>query len=137
MRARFGKEEGGGPEQGPHVEPSLCTSAAAPSPPEAIREEATALGEAAVPVTSLCESAGAAPVQLPVCLEDAMREDLTRTNEHRHDRIEQTGRPQREVILGSYRRMPAVVVSRTNPVATRMPNKEAARRLRDHTHSRV
>src|SRR5260370_42518395 len=134
MRARFGKEEGGGPEQGPHVEPSLSTSAAAPSPPEAIREEATPLGEAAVPVTSLCESAGAAPVQLPVCLEDAMREALTRTNEQRHDWIEQRGRPQREVTRGRYRRLADFVVSTTDPDATLMPTKGEGRHLGYHTH---
>ena len=134
LRALFATEEEGEPEQAPHVEPSLSTSAAAPSPPEAIREEATPLGEAAVPVTSLCESAGAAPVQLPVCLEDAMREDLTRTNEQRHDWIEQRGRPQREVTRGRYRRLADFVVSTTDPDATLMPTKGEGRHLGYHTH---
>jgi transposase len=121
LRALFATEEEAEPEQAPHVEPSLPTSAAAP-------------GEAPVPLTSLCESAGAAPVQLPVCLEAAMREDLTRTNEQRHDWIEQTGRPQREVTRGSYRRLADFVVSTTDPDATLMPTKGEGRHLGYHTH---
>src|SRR5713226_2731868 len=102
LRALFATQEEAEPEQAPHVEPCLPTSAAAP-------------GEAPVPLPSLCESAGAPPVQLPVCLEAAMREDLTRTNEQRHDWIEQTGRPQREVTRGRYRRLTDFVVSTTDP----------------------
>jgi Transposase DDE domain len=74
------------------------------------------------PPTAVGESTGAAPVPLPVCLEDALREDLTRANEQRHDWIEQQGRPQREVIRGSYRRMADFVVSTTDPDATIMPD---------------
>src|SRR5215472_10607818 len=68
------------------------------------------------------ESTGAAPVPLPLCLEDGIREDLTRTNEQRHDWIEQTGHPQREVTQGSYRRLADFVVSTTDPDATIMPD---------------
>lgn len=120
LRALFAPQEEAEPEQSPHVEPSLPTSAAA--------------GEAPVSPTSLCESAGTAPIQLPVCLEAAMREDLTRTNEQRHDWIEQTGRPQREVIRGSYRRQADFVVSTTDPDATLMPTKGEGRHLGYHTH---
>jgi hypothetical protein len=74
------------------------------------------------PPTAVGESTGAAPVQLPVCLEDAMQEDLTKTNEQRHDWIEQRGRPQREVTRGSYRRLADFVVSTTDPDATLMPD---------------
>jgi transposase len=134
LRALFATEEEAGPEQAPHEEPALSTSAAAPLPPETIREEATPPGEAAGPATSFCESAGAAPVPLPVCLEDAMREDLTRTNEQRHDWIEQTGHPQREVTRGSYRRLADFVVSTTDPDATLMPTKGEGRHLGYHAH---
>jgi hypothetical protein len=122
LRELFSPGEEGEPEQHPHVEPSLPTREAAPSPPETIREEATPPGEAPVPPTAVGESTGAAPVPLPVCLEDALREDLTRANEQRHDWIEQQGRPQREVIRGSYRRMADFVVSTTDPDATIMPD---------------
>ena len=105
LRELFSTGEGGEPEQAPQVESSLLTSEAATSHPETNREEATPFGEAPVPAPSVGESTAAAPVPLPVHLEDAMREDLTWTNEQRHDWIEQTGRPQREVIRGSYRRL--------------------------------
>jgi hypothetical protein len=100
----------------------LPTSEAATSPPETIHEEARPPSEASVPPPSLGESAGAALVPLPIYLEDALREDLIRTNGQRHDWIEQQGRPQREVTRGSYRRMADFVVSTTDPDATLMPD---------------
>jgi hypothetical protein len=48
LRELFSPGEEGEPEQHPHVEPSLPTREAAPSPPETIREEATPPGEAEV-----------------------------------------------------------------------------------------
>ena|SRR6266849_4274917 len=84
LRELFSTGEGGELEQAPQVDPFLSTSAVGPSSPETIREEATPPGEALVPAPSVGESTGAAPVPLPVCLEDAMREDLTRANEQRH-----------------------------------------------------
>src|SRR5260370_11444954 len=45
----FAAETEGPREEAEQVPPSLSTSAAAPSPPEAIRDEATPLGDAAVP----------------------------------------------------------------------------------------
>src|SRR6266487_1740493 len=134
LRELFSTGEEGEPEQPPHMEPLLPTSEAAPSPPETIREEATPQSSASVSPPSLCESTGTAPVPLPICLEDGMREDLTRTNEQRHDWIEQTGRPQREVTRGSYRRMADFVVSTTDPDATLMPTNGEGRHLGYHTH---
>jgi hypothetical protein len=134
LRELFSTEEKGEPEQASHVEPSLSTRAAFPSHPDTIREEQTSPDEAPVLAPSVGESAGAPPIQLPVCLEDAMREDLTRTNEQRHDWIEQKGRPQREVTRGSYRRMADFVVSTTDPDATLMPTKGEGRHLCYHTH---
>jgi hypothetical protein len=134
LRELFSTGEEGKPEQPPHVEQLPPTSEAAPSPPETIREEATPQSSASVSPSSLCESTGAAPVPLPICLEDGMREDLTRANEQRHDWIEQSGRPQREVTRGSYRRMADYVVSTTDPDATLMPTKGEGRHLGYHTH---
>jgi transposase len=132
----FSKDEEAELEQAPYVEPSLPTSEAASShpDPDTIREEVTPSNQALVAPTSLCGSAGAAPVTRPVCLEDAMREDLTRINEQRHDWIEQQGRPEREVTRGSYRRRADFVISTTDPDATIMPTKGEGHHLGYHTH---
>ncbi len=76
----------------------------------------------------------AAPVELPTALSAEQRTVLTQQNEERHDWIEQTGRPQREVTRGSYRRMADFVVSTTDPDATLMPTKGEGRHLGYHTH---
>jgi hypothetical protein len=134
LRELFSTKEEGAPEQASHVEASLPIRAAVPSHPAPIPEEETSPDEAPVLAPLVGESVGTTPVPLPVCLEDAMREDLTRTNEQRHDWIEQTGRPQREVTRGSYRRMADFVVSTTDPDATLMPAKGEGRHLGYHTH---
>jgi hypothetical protein len=134
LRELFSTGEEAEPEQAPHEEPSLPTREGATSPPETISEGATPPGEAPVPAPSVGESTGAPPIPLPVHLEDAMREDLTKTNEQRHDWIEQTGCPQREVTRGSYRRMADFVVSTTDPDATLMPTKGEGRHMGYHTH---
>ena len=74
------------------------------------------------------------PVPLPVSLDDATRQGLTRANEQRHDWIEQVGKPDREVNRGTYRRMADFVVSTTDPDATVMPTKGEGRHLGYHTH---
>src|SRR5215467_8024442 len=86
------------------------------------------------PPTMVYESTAAAPVPLPICLEDTLREDLTRANEQRHDWTRQQGRPQREVTRGSYRRMADFVVSTTDPDATIMPTCGEGHHLGYHTH---
>src|SRR6266568_6676077 len=53
--------------------------------------------------------------------------NLTKTNEQRHDWVEQGGKPDREVMRGSYRRMANFVVSTTDPDATVMPTKGQGR----------
>ena len=73
-------------------------------------------------------------MQLPTSLEDTLREDLTTTNEQRHDWIEKGGKPDRAVIRGTYRRMADFVVSTTDPDATVMPIKGQGRHLGYHTH---
>jgi len=74
------------------------------------------------------------PIPLPVSLEDSIREDLTRSNEQRHDWIEQVGKPGREVMRGTYRRMADFVVNTTDPDATVMFTKGEGRHLGYHTH---
>jgi hypothetical protein len=134
LRELFSTGDEGEPEQPPHVEPLLPTGEAVPSSPEIIRDEVTPQSSASVSPPSFRASIGAAPVRLPICLEDGLREDLTRANEQRHDWIEQQGRPQREVTHGSYRRMADFVVSTTDPDATLMPTKGEGRHLGYHTH---
>ena len=134
LRELFSPE---GKEASEHAaETELCPapSEAGTSHPEAIGEETTASNEALVPLTPASSPAVLAPVQLPTSLEDALREDLTTTNEQRHDWIEQGGKPDREVIRGTYRRMADFVVSTTDPDATVMPTKGEGRHLGYHTH---
>jgi transposase len=134
LRELFATEEKEGP--GPVSDVGSCplTSEARTSHPEAIGEEPPSPGEAPVPPTPVWESSVVAPVPLPVSLEDAIREDLTRANEQRHDWTLQVGKPDREVIRGTYRRMADFVVSTTDPDATIMPTKGEGRHLGYHTH---
>ena len=129
--ATEGKEE---PEHAADAESPLSTSEAGTSPPEAIGEEVTPSNEAFVPLTPANSPAVVAPVQLPTSLEDALREELTTANEQRHDWTEQVGKPDREVIRGTYRRMADFVVSTTDPDATVMHTKGEGRHLGYHTH---
>jgi transposase len=134
LRELFASEEQDEPEPAAGAETPLYLSEAEPSPPEAIQEVTTPLSQASVPPTSVCESTTAAPVPLPVLMEAALREDLTRENEERHDWVEQVGKPDREVMRGTYRRMADFVVSTTDPDATVMPTKGQGRHLGYHTH---
>ena len=121
LRELFATEEKEEPEPAVDGEPPLPTSEAEISPPGVIYEETMPPSQVPVPPTSVCESTVAAPVPLPVLIEAALREDLTRANEERHDWIKQGGKPDREVIRGTYRRMADFVVSTTDPDATVMP----------------
>ncbi len=127
-----GREEE--PEPTANAEPSLSTSEAGTSSPEAIREETTPPSQAPVPPIPVGEPTVVIPVPLPVLLEDALREDLTKANERRHDWTLQVGKPDREVVRGTYRRMADFVVSTTDPDATVMPTKGEGRHLGYHTH---
>src|SRR6266487_1496208 len=129
--ATAGKEE---PECTADAESCPTTSEAETSPPEAIREEMMPTNQAQAPPTPVCEPIVTVHVPLPVSLDDATRQDLTRANEQRHDWIEQVGKPDREVVRGTYRRMADFVVSTTDPDATVMPTKGEGRHLGYHTH---
>ena len=85
LRELFATEGQEEPEPAADAEPSLLTSEAGTSPLEAIHEETTPLSEALAPPIPVCESTVAAPVPLPVSLEDTTRQDWARTNEQRHD----------------------------------------------------
>jgi transposase len=75
-----------------------------------------------------------APSPLPTSLSPEEDAALAQHNEERHDWIEQGGKPDREVIRGTYRRMADFVVSTTDPDATVMPIKGQGRHLGYHTH---
>ena len=115
-------------------EPSLSTSEAGTSPAGVIDDEMTPTNQVQAPPPAACEPTVVVPVPLPVSLEDAAGEDLTRANEQRHDWIAQVGKPDREVIRGRYRRMADFVVSTTDPDATVMHTKGEGRHLGYHTH---
>ncbi len=134
LRELFSTEEKEEPECAADAEPSLLTSEAGASPPEAIHEETAPSSQASVPPIPICELTVAAPVPLPVSLQDTTQQDLTRTNEQRHDWIKQMGKPDREIIRGTYRRMADFMVNTTDPDATVMPTKGEGRHLGYHTH---
>jgi transposase len=134
LRELFATEGKKEPERAANAEPCPTASEDGASLPEAIREETTSPSQAPVPPTPVCEPTVTASVPLPVSLDDATQQDLIRTNEQRHDWIEQVGKPNREVIRGTYRRMADFVVSTTDPDATVMPTKGEGRHLGYHTH---
>ena len=115
-------------------EPSLPSSEAGTSPAGVIGGEMTPTNQVQAPPTAACKPTVVVPVPLPVSLEGTAQEDVTRANEQRHDWIEQVGKPDREVIRGTYRRMADFVVSTTDPDATVMHTKGEGRHLGYHTH---
>src|SRR5438034_8634064 len=103
LRELFATEEKAEPAA--DAEPGPTTSEAGTSHPEAMSDKMTPTNQVQASPTAVCELTVVAPVPLPVSLQDAVREDLTRNNEQRHDWIAQEGKPDREVIRGTYRRM--------------------------------
>ncbi len=75
-----------------------------------------------------------APPLLPTSLSQTQREHIAATNAHRHDWIEEGGRPNREETHDSYRRVADYRVSTTDPDATIMPTKGQGFHLGYHTH---
>src|SRR5450759_1651538 len=74
------------------------------------------------------------PRQLHPALDAEVYEALTKANSERHDWIERTGEPNREVTRGHYQRLADFRVSTTDPDATLMQGKGAGSRLGYHTH---
>jgi hypothetical protein len=134
LRELFATQEHEEPEPAVDTEPCKAASEHSASLQEGMREEMAVSNEAQVPLTPTSSPPIVAPVQLPTSLEDALLEDLTKTNEQRHDWVEQVGKPDREVVRGTYRRMADFVVSTTDPDATIMPTKGQGRHLGYHTH---
>jgi transposase len=134
LRELFATEVEEEPEAAANAEPPVPTGEAGTLLPEVIREEITPPSQTPVPLTPASSPAVVAPIQLPTSLEDALRDDLTTTNEQRHDWTLQVGKPDREVIRGTYRRMADFVVSTTDPDATVMLTKGDGRHLGYHTH---
>jgi transposase len=129
--ATEGKEE---PERIADAEPCPTTSEAETSPPEATHEGMAPMNQGQAPPIAVCEPMVTVLVPLPVSLDDATRQGLTRANEQRHDWTLQVGKPDREVVRGTYRRMADFVVSTTDPDATVMRTKGEGRHLGYHTH---
>jgi transposase len=134
LRELFATEEHEEPKPAVDGEPCIAASEHSASLQEVVWEEMAASNEAHVPPIPTSAPAIVAPVQLPTSLEDTLLEDLTKTNEQRHDWVEQGGKPDREVMRGTYRRMADFVVSTTDPDATIMPTKGQGRHLGYHTH---
>ncbi len=134
LRELFANEACKEPESAVDAETCLVASEHRASLQKGICDEMGACNELQVPLTPTSSSPIVAPVQLPTSLEDALLEELATTNEQRHDWVEQGGKPDREVIRGTYRRMADFVVSTTDPDATVMPIKGQGRHLGYHTH---
>ena len=134
LRALFTTEEQEEPELAVDAKPCLAASEHSASLQEGMWEEIGASNELQMPLTPTHSPPIVVPVQLPISLEAALREGLTKTNEQRHDWVEQGGKPDREVMRGTYRRMADFVVSTTDPDATVMPIKGQGRHLGYHTH---
>src|SRR6266699_708947 len=66
------------------------------------------------------------PTPLPVALSDETRQELTQSNEARHDWIEQCGAKDRSVTGRNYQRVADLQVSTTDPDATIMLSKDGA-----------
>src|SRR5258706_10372670 len=77
LRDLFTAEEKEGPEHAAEAEPGSLTGEAGTSHPQAIGEETTASNETLVPLAPASSPAVVAPVQLPISLQDALRDDLT------------------------------------------------------------
>ena len=74
------------------------------------------------------------PRPLYPALDARVCEELAKVNRERHDWIERTGEPNREVTRGHYQRQADFRVSTTDPDATLMQGKGGGSRLGYHTH---
>jgi hypothetical protein len=79
------------------------------------------------------DSESVAPLPLPVVLSDEIREELSVSNEARHEWIEQEGAQDRSVTGRNYQRVADFQISTTDPDATIMLSKDGSH-LGYHTH---
>jgi transposase len=77
------------------------------------------------------------PIELPVPITDAERDQLGRTNEERHDWLARDGAPDRTIVRDGYRRRSDFEASTTDPDAALMAHKKGGLRLGYHDHYAV
>jgi transposase len=77
------------------------------------------------------------PIELPVPITDAEREQLADANEERHDWLARDGAPDRTIIRDGYRRRSDFEASTTDPDAALMAHKKGGLHLGYHDHYAV
>ena len=77
------------------------------------------------------------PIELPVPITEAEREQLTRINEERHDWLARDGAPDRTILRGGYRRRSDFEASTTDPDAALMRRKYGGLHFGYHDHYAV
>src|SRR4051794_33967701 len=77
------------------------------------------------------------PIDLPVPITEAERQQLSRTNAERHDWLARTGAPDRTVARGGYRRRSDFEASTTDPDAALMALKKGGLHFGYHDHYAV
>jgi transposase len=86
------------------------------------------------PSTAECDSR---PIELPVPISDADRDQLARANEERHDWLARRGAPDRTIIRDGYRRRSDFEASTTDPDAALMAVKRGGLHFGYHDHYAV
>src|SRR5829696_7535082 len=74
------------------------------------------------------------PIELPVPITEAEREQLAQTNEQRHDWLARDGAPDRTIIRDGYRRRSDFEASATDPDAALMAHKKGGLHFGYHDH---
>ncbi len=77
------------------------------------------------------------PIELPVSITDAERDQLARANEARHDWLAQDGAPDRTIVRDGYRRRSDFEASTTDPDAAFMALKKGGLHFGYHDHYAV
>ena len=77
------------------------------------------------------------PLELPLTMPDAAREELTRANIGRHDWFARDGRPDRTILRGAYRRRSDFEASPVDPDAALMARKGGGLHFGYHDHYAV
>ena len=77
------------------------------------------------------------PIELPVPITEAKREQLAHANEERHDWLVRNGAPDRSIVRYSYRRRSDFEASTTDPDAALMAHKKGGLHLGYHDHYAV
>lgn len=83
------------------------------------------------------EEGGCQPIELPVVITEAEREQLAQTNEERHDWLARDGAPDRTIVRDGYRRRSDFEASTTDPDAALMAHKKGGLHFGYHDHYAV